>query len=385
MDTFALSNISIAVLSQLSGQENEDPNIGLGILSGTLDMSPEANGWCQLLPAGYFSAPDGRPRDVVGGKWFLDGANAERLIHQIRELKNDRLIDYEHQTLNAEENGQPAPAAGWWNAMEMEWRDGEGLYVKPRWTDKAREFIRNDEYRWLSAVFPYDKTTGIPIAINMAGLVNFPGLDGLETVSALKGHSQPKQQQTTQPKETAMDQWLKDLLASLGIEVDDDKVNAEQGAAVLSAVKALQTRAASVDALTSEVATLKASTKTRDVDLTQYVPKKMYDDAVVEIASLKGENSQHSADQLIKDALDEGRAFKREEDYLREYGKQQGVAALKSMLDSRAPVAALKSKQTDGLTDPKKPKDKDLNSAEQAVLKATGISKEAFLKTRDGE
>ena len=372
MTPFKHTPIALAVLS---AQTVEETNVGLGILSGVLDLAPEHDGWAQLLPAGYFSAVDGRPHDVSGGQWFLDGEIAQRLIEQVRSLNNDRLIDYEHQTLKAEENGQPAIASGWFNADEMEWREGDGLYIKPRWTDKARAHIQSDEYRYLSAVFPYDKTTGAPVALRMAALVNYPGLDGLQQVSALKGQFEKPTQE-----ETAMDEWLKELLAKLGIEVTEETVSEAQGQAALSAVKALQTQTTT---LTDQVATLKANTQDNGVDLNQFVPKTMYDEAVVEIAALKGENNQHSIDQVVTDALTEGRAFKREEAYLKQYGAQQGVAALKSMLDVRAPIAALKGKQTDTLEKPGEKKDDQLNADELAVLKATGISKEDFLKQRD--
>ena len=375
----AKNNLTPLSLAILSAHEQDEPGVSLGILSGELNLSPESDGWAQLLPAGHFSAVDGRPFDVPGGQWFLDKEVAERLIDQVRGLANDRLIDYEHQTLKAEDNGQPAIASGWFSAEEMEWRENDGLYIKPRWTDKAREHIRADEYRYLSAVFPYDKKTGAPVALRMAALVNYPGLDGLRQVSALKGQFQ-KTQPT--PKEIPMDQWLKDLLAKLGIEVSGDTVSDEQRQAVLKKVDDLTSKAGDADALTDEVAALKANAGRDGVDLSQYVPKKMYDDAVVEVASLKAENSGHSIDQLVNDAMDEGRAFAREQQYLKDFGKQQGVAALKTMLDSRAPIAALKGKQTDVVPDPKAKADTDLNEAELAVLKATGISKEEFLKAR---
>lgn len=374
MAKFNLTSIALAVLSE---QHQEEDGISLGILSGQFDLSPESDGWAQLLPAGRFNAVDGRPFDVPGGQWYLDAEIAERLIKQIRGLANDRLIDYEHQTLKAEENGQPAIASGWFNADEMEWREGEGLYIKPRWTDKAREHIQSDEYRYLSAVFPYDKNTGAPVALRMAALVNYPGLDGLQQVSALKG-----QFQKNHPKETAMDEWLKKLLTSLGIDVEGDEISDEQGKAILSAVDSLKTKSASVDTLTDEVAVLKANAGKDGVDLSQYVPKGMYDDAVVEIAVLKGESNEQSIDQLIREAMDLGQVFKREEEYLKNFGQQQGHAALKAMIDQRPAVAALKSKQTDDLPDPKQHKDKDLSEEDLAVLKATGLSKEAFLKTR---
>src|SRR5258708_27555760 len=77
----------------------------------------------QLLPAGEFRAIDGRPAEVQA--WKLDRATAERLIAEFNAKKNDLVIDYEHQTLHAEDNGKPAPAAGWIKALE--WREGKGL------------------------------------------------------------------------------------------------------------------------------------------------------------------------------------------------------------------------------------------------------------------
>ncbi len=239
---------ALAILSQ-----SPSPATGLGVLSGRIKLS-SADGWAQLLPAGAFSAVDGRPDEVPGGQWFLDGATALKLINQVRGLTNDRLIDYEHQTLNATDNGQPAIAAGWFNAYEMQWRDGDGLYIKPRWTEKARAHIKADEYRYLSAVFNYNKQTGTPTSIEMAALTNYPGLDGLHPVSALTGQ--------LNPKENAMDEWLKKLLARIGVEVTDDKVTDERGQAALSAVESLIAKADSAKTLSAEVAALKAGKAT---------------------------------------------------------------------------------------------------------------------------
>ncbi len=161
----------------------QNSNIGLTALS--LVVNARTGGWQQLLPAGYFSAVDGRPKDTPNGKWYLNRLYAERLIALAQSSVNELVIDYEHQTLNAERNGQPAPAAGWFKS-EIEWREGSGLWIRPRWTPKALNFIRQGEYRYLSAVFPYEKSTGAPLALHSAALVNRPGLDGMKAVEALK-------------------------------------------------------------------------------------------------------------------------------------------------------------------------------------------------------
>ncbi|MQY50758.1 phage protease [Rhodocyclus gracilis] len=85
----------------------------------------------RLLPAGEFRARDGRPAEIPA--WRMDATIAAALINQVAATGVDFVIDYEHQTLLAEKNGQPAPAAGWFKALE--WREGDGLYVVgAKWT-----------------------------------------------------------------------------------------------------------------------------------------------------------------------------------------------------------------------------------------------------------
>jgi phage I-like protein len=87
-----------------------------------LSVSVVASSEIQLLPAGKFRATDGRPKDVEA--WFIDAEAAAIIIKEIEGRDNRLVIDYEHQTLRTVENGQPAPAAGWFK--KLEWREGEG-------------------------------------------------------------------------------------------------------------------------------------------------------------------------------------------------------------------------------------------------------------------
>lgn len=135
----------------------------------------------RLLPAGRFRASDGRPQGVGG--WWLDASIAARLVASRARTGADYVIDYEHQTLNAEKNGQPAPAAGWFKALE--WREADGLYMRDiTWTDKARQMIAAREYRHLSPVFRFDPATGAVVEILGAALTNSPALAGLVDLAA---------------------------------------------------------------------------------------------------------------------------------------------------------------------------------------------------------
>ena len=179
MTQSTLTDIMVALRSN---PEHKDS----GLTVVTMETAHIQNGWHRLLPAGFFNAVDGRPFDTPTRKWYLDGNIAQGLSAKVKAAQNELVIDYEHQTLLAEQNGQPAPAAGWFK--DVEWREGSGLWIKARWTPRALEHLSNGEYRFLSAVFPYDKITGQPTSLHSAALVNRPGLDGVTAIGALSAN-----------------------------------------------------------------------------------------------------------------------------------------------------------------------------------------------------
>lgn len=358
-----------------------DSNIGTVALSLAFDA--DGDGWCQLLPAGHFSAVDGRPHDVPGGRWFIDAAIAQRLIALANHAVNDLVIDYEHQTLRADQNGQQAPAAGWFK--QMEWRDS-GLWIKPQWTTRALEYIQNDEYRYLSAVFPYDKHTGEPLSLHSAALVNRPGIDGMQALEALRAQLNSA---STNPQETpAMNETLRKLLAQLGIELGEGaELTNEQGQAALSAVTTLTQKAATSDALATQVAALKAGADVGTPDPAKYVPIEVVTDLQAQLAVLSAESQTGELDQLIKGAKEDGRLLTSMEPWARELG-QKDVAALKGFLDKAQPLAALKGLQTDKANSQNNNDNNGvavLSAEEKSVCLATGISEADFLKTKQGE
>jgi len=135
----------------------------------------------RLIPAGQFRAVDGRPQGLPG--WTMDGEAARQIIAAVSALAGDVVIDYEHQTLKASANGTPAPAAGWFKALE--WREGDGLYVTDaRWTANAAAMLTAREYRYISPVFHYGQTDGRVLSIHSAAITNTPALDGLTDLAA---------------------------------------------------------------------------------------------------------------------------------------------------------------------------------------------------------
>jgi len=367
-------------LAVLSAAINQQSVCSVAALSAELSNQ---DGWYQLLPAGHFSAVDGRPHDVPSGKWFIDANIVETLKANTPHQLTDLVIDYEHQTLNAKENGLPAPAAGYFNLAELEWRDGDGLYVKPRFNDKAQSFIDGKEYRYLSCVFGYDKQTGTPQFIHSAALTNRPGIDGLTPLAQLCAQLLTTQHSTTQQEKPAMNQLIIDLLARLGIDLPDAaNVTPATATAALTAIDSLKANADKSAQLTTQLAALSAG-GAGEVDLSQYVPIEAYQANVDALAKLTAESGVAQVGNMIAKAQAEGKVLPAEVAYLTAMGKQQGVAALTAALDSRVAIAALSTTQTQG----KAPESNDdgfaqLTAEDKTAADLLGISYVNFAKSK---
>ncbi|MCY9822642.1 phage protease [Aeromonas media] len=365
-------------------------------------LTPQGDGWYQLLPVGPFKARDGRPFDVASGHWQLDGQIAAALIARAKALGQDILIDYDHQTLKTDQNGQPAPAAGWYNSDEIEWREGQGLFIKPRWTERAAALVAAKEYRFLSAVFPYD-AQGRPLELRMTAITNDPGVVGMQALAALSAlpasslmSTQPGQLATSShvaQQEKSMNEHLIALLGKLGIQPGaDGQFTAEQGTAALAALDTLQASAASAPeleaALTAErtsLAALKATVSTGQggqIDLAKYVPVETYNALVTEVATLSAKVETTDAATLLKEARTQGKVVAAEEEYLTAYAAQKGVAALKALLEPRPAIAALAASQTTQVTLPEKKGEAVLSADDKYAADQLGISYEEFAKAK---
>jgi len=318
----------------------------------------------RLFPAGRFHAVDGRPSEPAAG-WLMNAAVAARLIAAAQARQSDYVIDYEHQTLHAAKNGQPAPAAGWFH--NLAWREGDGLYVVlPNWTAAAAAHVADRAYRYISPVFSWDKSTGAVLAIHHAALVNDPGLDGLTDFSALSAQIFA----TPFSDEDPMDK-ITELFVAAGLPAPADI------AAATTALTALKAQADQAAALGTEVAALKAQTP----DPAKFVPVGTMQQLQTQVAALSAQIVGGEVDGLVKTALADGKLLPVQESWARDLG-QKDVAALKAYLVSAPANPALAGKtQTEGKSHEATPG--QLSETERAVCKAQGISAEDFLKTRD--
>ena len=132
----------------------------------------------QITPAQDFAPNDGRAMEVPA--WRINGAIATRVIAAFNPAQ-PLVIDYEHQTLNKEKNGQPAPAAGWIHGLQ--WIEGKGLYALAELTEKAKQQIKAGEYRYFSPVINYSRKSGEITNVLMGALTNYPAIHGMAAIS----------------------------------------------------------------------------------------------------------------------------------------------------------------------------------------------------------
>ncbi|MDR2450946.1 MAG: phage protease [Candidatus Accumulibacter sp.] len=314
----------------------------------------------RVFPAGEFTAPRGAMAGT--GPWFMDEHLAGKLTARAVARGLSIPVDYEHQSLLAETNGQPAPAAGWINERMLAWIPDEpgaqnpGLHAAVTWTPRAKAMIDAGEYRYLSPVFEYDPETGAVLDLLSVALTNTPAMDQPLYAALTARHS-------SHPQETPVNETLKKFLAALGLP------DATAEADALAAVAALKTQAA--DAST-QIAALKAAPP----DPAKYVPVGVVTNLQNEVAALKTSHEKAQVDALFKAAREAGKVISPEyEAHLRTIP----VAALKGVLDGLTAVAALSGMQSDGL-DPGKDGKPAVSAADQSVMQALGLTADEYAK-----
>lgn len=344
----------------------------------------------QYFPAGEFRSGDTRPDDVPA--WRIDAASAARVIERFnaRLARKPLVIDYEHQTLHKEKNGQPAPAAGW--PKSLEWVEGEGLFGVVEMTARAAAAIDGKEYLYFSPVFAYSKTDGTVLEILMGALTNDPGIQGMQPLSLMAAATAAFLPSLDLPQEPSVNPLLKALLAALGLPETTTEEEATAALTALGPLQPLQARAnlataactalqlpadATAEAVTAACTSLRKATPATP-DPAKYVPIEAVTTLQGQIAALTARQHEADVDALVQPALADGRLLPAMESWARDLGKKD-MAALTAFLDKAQPIAALTSTQTGGLPPSGTAKgDAQLSAAELAVCTAMGLTPEQY-------
>lgn len=333
----------------------------------------------QLTPAGIFKPADDRPLKVP--HWHIDKAIATKVIDRFNARKQRVVVDYEHQTLHKEENGQPAPAAGW--MRELIWREGEGLFARVKLTKRARAAIEDEEYLFVSPVFRY-ATNGDVTEIEMAALTNDPGIHGMQALelraAATFGY---------QTEEPVMNKLLAALIAALSLPQntsEDDAVAALTAHIAKDPFKNLrETLGLPSAASETELVAACTSLKTKNIDPAQYVPVGVVTELKNEIAALTrrvNEGDEKSVAEEIEAAIADGRLHGSMKTWAEDLAKSDR-AALTRYLKDQPTIAALTGSQTGGKHPaPNADSETGLTADEIAICTQLNITHDEFKKSK---
>ena len=338
----------------------------------------------QLTPAGAFLPSDGRTLDSPA--WNLDAASAQAVIARFSALQQPPVIDYEHQTLNKEKNGQPAPAAGW--MRDMRWVEGQGLYAVAELTERARAYIQSGEYKYFSPVFEYSKESGTVLAIHMGALTNTPAIHGMDPLTLRAAATAAFITPQPPPQEFPVNPLLKALLAALGLPDTTTETAACAALTAVGSITALQAQATAArqalalpaDATGDAVIAACTSLRTAAPDPAKFVPVNVVDELRSSLAVLTSRQTQGEIDAAVGAGLADGRLLPAQEVWARDLGKSN-IAALSSYLATAQPIGALTGTQTNG----KPPGRTDMATGAQlspeqlAVCSAMGLTAEQFI------
>jgi phage I-like protein len=128
------------------------------------------------------------------GNFIFDERAAKLVMAAFAKKGSSLTMDYEHQALNAPENGQPAPNScySWTPEIRANAAGKPELWAtNAKWTIKASGMIESKEYLYFSPAFETEpETMRVSRIVNMA-LTNVPALDNLKPLVAATTGDRP--------------------------------------------------------------------------------------------------------------------------------------------------------------------------------------------------
>lgn len=122
----------------------------------------------KLLPLGLVHS--------TKGDFLVNNESFQAIRCKFMERQLQIPIDYEHQTLK----DMQAPAAGWIKDIVLK---SDGIYGAVDWTERATEYLKNREYRYLSPVVLTQGKERRVVALHSAALTNTPAIDAMTPIA----------------------------------------------------------------------------------------------------------------------------------------------------------------------------------------------------------
>lgn len=309
-----------------------------------------------VVPAGMVESTKGN---------FMVNENSFNAINEHflkREL--DIVIDYEHQTLE----GGEAPAGGW--IKSLRWEEGIGVMAQVDWTDKAKSYLANREYRYLSPVVLVRKSDNLAIRLHSVALTNTPAITGMTAIVNSENLDDFERMGLE------MD-LLKALIELLGLPADTTEET------LIQAIKELKGEMDGVLTANSEIKTLLGLADTATIEdakgtiIALKNPTGVVSEA--EFLALKQKVDSKDAKAVVELALTEGKLLPAQKEWAIEYALSNRKG-FENFIEKAPKVVPM-----GGDTPPKKTAQTTLDETEMKVCKDLGITPEEYLKSKNGE
>lgn len=290
------------------------------------------------------------------GDFVVDDESFDLINRHFENRGLDLVIDYEHQTLKDVQ----APAGGWIKKLV---KTKDAIAAQVEWTVKAKQYLENKEYKYLSPVVICRKSDGKAVALHSVALTNTPAIDGMFALVNSIDISSPDGAEGGNSME------LKKIVALLGLPADATEADVEK--AIQELKKQEKTEEVVANKTIMDLLELKADAKTEDVAAKIMELKGTADKTKDEmILELKRRMDERDAEELVTMALKQGKISAAQKAWAKEYALKdaEGFQAFVAKAPAVVPVgktgsAGYQKEEEDTELDPK-------------ILKNLGVSME---------
>jgi len=323
--------------------------------------------WMKVLPAGKWSARDGRG-PFSSGQITQMQQIVERSLAYLGET--EMMVDYGHDN-----SGR---AAGW--VKELQARD-DGIWARVEWTEAARTAIKAGEFRYISP-FITDKKGQVDLLLNFA-LVNMPALDLAATAASTQ----------TQNKETEVD-FIAKLRAALGLDASAPEATILEAiaanavalaAAPAAALKPVALAAGLAETATAEQLVAAVKGRSEGEGVVSALRAELTATATA-LAALQTKVANNDAAALVDAAISEGRVGVKP---LRDHYIARAAASAESFASVRTELTGLPALAGGSIVPPAPVPGTDgkvaLSAEQRERVKVLGITTEAFVATLEAE
>ena len=331
-------------------------------LTNDIGQCPEE---VKILPVGTVNSEK--------GDFIVDQESYKEMKAEMQRRGIDIVIDYEHQTLKDVQ----APAGGWVKDLIY---TPEAIVAKVEWTPKAKEYLKNKEYRYLSPVVLTRKSDSKAVVLHSLALTNTPAINGMFAI--VNSVDFDTYNTPTGGKEMDL-QRIKELLGLPAETPEEDVMNAL--VKVLEKVKDApdpkpeEDKEVVANSVILGLLELPADSKTEDVTTKIMALKAGVSRQNQEIQETMERLRQRDADDAVMMALKAGKITAAQKDWAKEYAlkDRKGFDSFVEKAPAVVPVGKLDTTEA--------PKNKEKVEVDEFILKATGMSKEDLEKYADKE